>query len=159
MLLLDFSLGLSHWSRLLQSHWWNTQSWNTWKRNIRNDQFKGYWGRGWKTWITNHTHCRPRSFSKFKFYYFRGQLHVENKGCKKMYIKYGQRSKKVIFNNSVIHISNPLKTDTFYSLLLLTIHVKIPRNQILTLERCFNTYPGNKIISMKPLLWLIHIFM
>ena len=40
-----------------------------------------------------------------------------------MYIKYGQQSKKVIFNNSVIHISNPQKTDTFYSLLLLTIHV------------------------------------
>lgn len=35
----------------------------------------------------------------------------------------GQQSKKVIFNNSVIHISNPQKTDTFYSLLLLTIHV------------------------------------
>jgi len=36
---------------------------------------------------------------------------------------HGQQSKKVIFNNSVIHISNPKKTNTFYSLLLLTIHV------------------------------------
>ena len=40
-----------------------------------------------------------------------------------MYVKYGQQSKKVIFNNSVIHISNRQKIDTFYSLLLLTIHV------------------------------------
>ena len=40
-----------------------------------------------------------------------------------MYIKYGQQSKNVIFNNSVIHISNPQKTDTFYSLLLFTVHV------------------------------------
>ena len=34
-----------------------------------------------------------------------------------------EAKKTVIFNNSVIHISNPQKTDTFYSLLLLTIHV------------------------------------